>query len=615
MSWNMIRNEDTRKTSGHDKAGDSEPAFVGRTRQEIDIGDAAGIADNAAPGRPARRRQYILPFFSAKNGRTTMSTSLRANSRLAVEEFRSAVPFWSRTLASVRRRAARFGAWRSTNVAPFAAEAALGWLAEQATLGSLRPSSQSADPCPGLTGAALTTLSRFGERLVVERCTNWLLDRQRADGAFCDATGTRTSLVNTALILGGLLALDPQSPDVREATERAAGWLVDRIAAATFPSREVPQVDRTETPPNRTERLKALHSLARAAERFSQSDWHCSVRTSVAAELRKLDLSTWAGSDHRHVDGLEALMALGRRNEVEPVMLLNERLQRPDGSVPATFSRAWVSSRGLAQLASIWFALGRLEPANRAVAWLAARQLDSGALSGSFGRGAAYYPGRESTWSVKCFLDALAGQVEAGFAAADAPVYDEIDPVDGRAVAVRRWCAGLTTGARVAEVGCGRGRYLRRLQDWLPAASLVGIDPAGALLDHLPSGVERRVGTLLNIPAADGAFDAVLAIESLEHALLPRRAVDELCRIVRPGGDVLVIDKDRRRQTRSDHQPWERWFTPEEVPGWLARHCHGVTVERIPHGVAPESSGLFLCWRGVRSAAGAAAVRSARKAA
>ena len=34
-------------------------------------------------------------------------------------------------------------------------------------------------------------------------------------------------------------------------------------------------------------------------------------------------------------------------------------------------------------------------------------------------------------------------------------------------------------------------------------------------------------------------------MESLEHALLPEQAVAELCRVVRPGGSVLVIDKDR----------------------------------------------------------------------
>ena len=89
-------------------------------------------------------------------------------------------------------------------------------------------------------------------------------------------------------------------------------------------------------------------------------------------------------------------------------------------------------------------------------------------------------------------------------------------------------------------------------------------------------------------------MDGAIAIESLEHALLPERAVAELCRIVRPGGRVLVIDKDRARQALSEHEPWERWFTPQELAGWLRAWCNQVTVTPIAHLEGQPGQGLFL---------------------
>jgi SAM-dependent methyltransferase len=117
----------------------------------------------------------------------------------------------------------------------------------------------------------------------------------------------------------------------------------------------------------------------------------------------------------------------------------------------------------------------------------------------------------------------------------------------------------------------------------------------------LPHGIEGRRGSLLNLPAADGQFDAALAVESLEHALLAQRAVDELCRVVRPGGSILIIDKDLARQGLSEHEPWEQWFAPHEVAGWLSRHCTDVAVRQVCHVPAYRKRPLFLAWTARRS--------------
>jgi malonyl-CoA O-methyltransferase len=114
------------------------------------------------------------------------------------------------------------------------------------------------------------------------------------------------------------------------------------------------------------------------------------------------------------------------------------------------------------------------------------------------------------------------------------------------------------------------------------------------------------------LPLGDASQDAAVCIESLEHVLRPEWAVAEICRVVRPGGRVLVIDKDRRFQGLSICEPWERWFEPGSVASWLAAHCNDVTCTPLPPGPHQRTDGLFLCWQGVRRAETAAiAIRRA----
>ena len=57
-----------------------------------------------------------------------------------------------------------------------------------------------------------------------------------------------------------------------------------------------------------------------------------------------------------------------------------------------------------------------------------------------------------------------------------------------------------------------------------------------------PAGADARtaVGDATAMPFADGSFDRVIAAEVLEHILDDQRAMNELARVLRPGGQAAV---------------------------------------------------------------------------
>jgi SAM-dependent methyltransferase len=234
------------------------------------------------------------------------------------------------------------------------------------------------------------------------------------------------------------------------------------------------------------------------------------------------------------------------------------------------------------------------------MAFLEHRQNKSGGMVRGWGRDRSADLGEEDPWAVKYYLDAAQLRVRIAFADSWRDLPARIDPDDGRMQEVRHWFGALSGAPRVADVGCGTGRFLRHLVRWYPGAELTGIDFCTEALAELPHQVAGCEGTLLRIDVNDGSFDGAYAVESLEHSLVPQQAVAELCRIVRPKGQVLIIDKHRARQALSEHEPWERWFLPEELARWLGQHCRDVEVRPIPHSEGQPGRNLFLAASGTR---------------
>ncbi len=485
-----------------------------------------------------QRAAGLVPAQTDVNGCESVRTATRQRESPQID---AGVHPATRLGGALRRRT-RY-AWRRLTRGKRrpAAEAAFDWLLRQ-----------SIDD-PGATAATIETLAACGAVDVARRRAAWLLSIQRPNGSLPTASMQTSSEFNTTQAVRGWLALKEEMPEVRPAITTAREYL------------------------------------------------SCPIDHTVATALPACEQAWW----------IEALIAAGDYEWAARAMQQFAAAQHRDGSVR---TRPWISTAGLAHLTVCWYKLHRhvadaRTRADLAMAYLVRRQRRDGGFRENAGRPATCDLHAEAVWTAKHFLDAALLQVRAAFDVGALPgeerspqsdLPEQIDPADGRMEAVRQWFASLPADARVVDVGCGKGRFLRQLGREFPDARLTGIDVSPTMLAQLPEDVAAIEGGLLRIPAADGAFDAAFAVESLEHSLLPERAVAELCRIVRPGGRVLIIDKHAARQPLSEHEPWERWFTPEELTGWLARYCDEVSVESVSHTEGRGGVDLFLAATGQR---------------
>jgi malonyl-CoA O-methyltransferase len=155
---------------------------------------------------------------------------------------------------------------------------------------------------------------------------------------------------------------------------------------------------------------------------------------------------------------------------------------------------------------------------------------------------------------------------------------------------------GDLEGSRLLDVGCGKGRFARLFQERYPEAEIWGLDISQEMLNYVPQGIHTRAGSMTALPFESGSFDAAYATESLEHAVEIDVAVAEMCRVVRPGGLIAIIDKNADHFGRLKTPEWEKWFSRKELERLLKRDCREVSSRFISYWEDVPPDGMFIAW-------------------
>ena len=105
------------------------------------------------------------------------------------------------------------------------------------------------------------------------------------------------------------------------------------------------------------------------------------------------------------------------------------------------------------------------------------------------------------------------------------------------------------SGGRLLDVGCGDGVFTRELSRGF--RDVHGIDVQENFLARFRETVQRDPRfTILNMSAAamsfpDATFDTIVTIETLEHVADLPRTTAVFCRVLRPGGELLITVPNR----------------------------------------------------------------------
>ena len=189
---------------------------------------------------------------------------------------------------------------------------------------------------------------------------------------------------------------------------------------------------------------------------------------------------------------------------------------------------------------------------------------------------------------------------------------------------VARLISSESSSGSLLEVGCGAGQLSMALADRF--SRLVGIDLAPVRIKLAQSILRERYPGLgdkltftsgdasTRLPFEDASFDVVLAVAVIEHVVDVFAFMDEIVRVCRPGGCVLITTPNicyvknvaallagRVPLTGSPTRDIAYW----REHGWDGGHLHYFSKASladllISYGLQPESwtgDGRFAKWR------------------
>ena len=161
---------------------------------------------------------------------------------------------------------------------------------------------------------------------------------------------------------------------------------------------------------------------------------------------------------------------------------------------------------------------------------------------------------------------------------------------------------------RVLEIGCGRGFNLLSLARRNSDVAFVGVDltplhvRAARVAARRRRNLDIHEGDFHRLPYADESFDLVFSVEAICHAADVYQVVEEVRRVLRPGGRFVTIEPWRRPEFETlgestkdavrlvetvfvlpNLQEFDRWLERTTTLGFESILSEDVTAATLPN--------------------------------
>lgn len=152
-------------------------------------------------------------------------------------------------------------------------------------------------------------------------------------------------------------------------------------------------------------------------------------------------------------------------------------------------------------------------------------------------------------------------------------------------------------GARILDIGCGLGVYVRKFREFSDRVCGIDIDPK-----RLREGAKTTPGLMLavgeHLPFPDNSFDVIVLNEVIEHVTDDAATMREALRVIRPGGHIAIYAPNRLYPFETHGIYVGKRFVFGNIPfvNWLP---NPVRNRLVPHARAYTKKGIRRLYRGL----------------
>ncbi|HUV42552.1 MAG TPA: class I SAM-dependent methyltransferase [Patescibacteria group bacterium] len=153
------------------------------------------------------------------------------------------------------------------------------------------------------------------------------------------------------------------------------------------------------------------------------------------------------------------------------------------------------------------------------------------------------------------------------------------------------------TGGKILDIGCADGTFTKVILDYSKADLVVGIDVLPPSVAYAKKKFARskklrfRVAQAEDLPFDNNEFDAVFALEVLEHVFKPEKVLAEIKRVLKKGGYVVFLVPSENLLFRII------WFFWVRSRGKIWKGTHIQKFDQIKLEKLIKKSGLIIVAR------------------